>query len=194
MQMNHMIVETTVNHEIINCDRFKKWESIRIEVENGLLTDEDIDSTLEEVLGTTLKSGMDYSQFRKVMDILEDIMAGREEEDDDDEDDDDEEEGGNDDDDDNDDDIDPLPVRGKGKSETAKSNSKDKASPVQSFSPGQGFGRPPAPPPTKGKKAAGKKMSAEDKAMSLSKDLYDSLKGKVRTTTLLTLTHKYDSI
>eukprot|EP01036_Dinobryon_divergens_P029673 gene29673-38802_t len=133
---------------------FKKWESIRSEVENGLLTDEDIDSTLEEVLGANLKSGMDYSQFKKVMDILEDIM---------------------------------------GKSESPKSNSKDKASPVQTFSPGQGFGRPPTPPPTKGKKAAGKKMSAEDKAMSLSKDLYDSLKGKSATLKADTL-RKWDEL
>ena len=143
-----------------------------------MLTDEDIDSTLEEVLGANLKSGLDYSQFKKVMDILEDIMVGREEDIDD------EEEDGDDDDDDDDDDPEPLPVRGKGKTDAPKSSSKDKASkkvdtPVQTFSPGQGFGRPPAPPPTKGKKAAGKKMSAADEAASLSQDLYDSLRGKV---------------
>jgi hypothetical protein len=118
-------------------------------VENGLLTDEDIDSSLEEVLGANLKSGLDYSQFKKVMDILEDVMSEREGDDDDEDDDD---EGGDDDEDDDDDPEPPLPVSGKGKKEVSKANGKDKATqkPVQSFTPGQGFGRPPAPPPTKG--------------------------------------------
>ena len=76
------------------------------------------------------------------MEILEDIMSEREGDDD-------EDEGG---DDDEDDPEPPLPVSGKGKKEVSKANSKDKATqkPVQSFTPGQGFGRPPAPPPTKG--------------------------------------------
>ena len=115
----------------------------------GLLTNEEVDDTLEEVLGSNLKAGLDYPQFRKVMDILEDIMSSKDTEDDDFDGDDDDSDDDNDDDDDDDEPPVIAPKGGKGSEKSAGKKDVKKPSPLQSFSPGQGFGRP-AEPPSKG--------------------------------------------
>ena len=123
---------------------FKKWESIQDEVSNGLLTTAEVDSALQEVLGPNIKAGLDFEQFQKVMDLLEEVMAAKEDFDSDDDEEDDDSGGGG-------------KVAATKEAPPAVPSVTKKAAVVKStsapatFVTGQGFGRAVEAPPKKGK-------------------------------------------